>query len=93
MEETKTVAAAKRSSKNEIVVIVNGQKHSIKKKKLDFDEIVRLAFEHVPTGENWVVTVGYHRGPKHNPEGTLSKGQSVEIQNGMIFDVTATDKS
>jgi hypothetical protein len=52
-----------------------------------------LAFNPVPTGPNIVFTVTFRKGPLENPEGTLTPGETVEIKDGMIFDVTATDKS
>ena len=35
----------------------------------------------------------YRRGPRGNLEGTLKPGQSIKIREGMIFSVTATDRS
>lgn len=60
---------------------------------MTFDEIVRLAFNPVPTGPNIMFTITYRHGPHTNPEGSLMEGNSVKIKEGMIFDVTPTDKS
>jgi hypothetical protein len=38
-------------------------------------------------------SVTYRKGPKKNPEGTMTEGETVRIKNGMIFDVTETNKS
>ena len=38
-------------------------------------------------------TVTYTRGEGHKPQGTLVEGETVKVKDGMIFNVTATDKS
>lgn len=77
----------------EVTIIVNGRRKVVTKGKLTFQEVLALAFDPVPQGENWLFTVSYTKGPKEKPKGTLTEGQSVNITNGMIFNVTATDKS
>jgi hypothetical protein len=77
----------------EYTIIVNGRKKVILTKELSFDQIVRLAFDPLPTGPNILFTVTYGHGPKANPEGTLLEGGTVKIKDGMVFSVTATDKS
>lgn len=79
--------------RNEITIIVNGRRKVVKKDKLSFVEVLALAYDPVPEGENWAFTVTYTKGPKQNPKGTLTMGQSVKVEDGMIFNVTATDKS
>ena len=81
------------TGRKEITIIVNGKKKTVTKKKLTFDEIVSLAFDPVPTGPNVMFTITYQSGPPANPEGSLLEGASVKIKEGMIFDVTPTDKS
>lgn len=74
-------------------IIVNGQKKVVTTRTVTFDEIVRLAFPTPPTGANILYTVSYEDGPHVNPQGSLKEGQTVKVKNGMIFNVTATDKS
>lgn len=81
------------SPRNDITIIVNGRRKVVKKDRLSFAEVLELAFDPVPQGENWVFTVTYTKGPKQNPKGTLTAGQKVKVDDGMIFNVTATDKS
>jgi len=38
-------------------------------------------------------TITFRKGPNANPKGTLTEGGSVKVKKGMIFDVTATDRS
>jgi hypothetical protein len=75
------------------IIIVNGQEKPWAEKEISFDEVVALAFNPVPGGPNVLITVAYRRGPDEKQQGTLTKGQSVRVKKGMIFDVTATDRS
>jgi len=79
-------------SKSKVTIVVNGRKKTVTTKEISFDEVVALAFDNPPSGPNIVITVAYRRG-HGNKSGTLEEGQSVKVKDGMIFDVTATDKS
>lgn len=85
------------SSENEpkkaMTVIVNAVEKEVTTKELSFDQVVALAFDPVPSGPNWVFTITYRRGEGNKPEGTLAPGETVKVKDGMIFNVTATDKS
>ncbi len=74
-------------------IYVNGQKKEVTTKVLTFDAIVKLAYPTPPTGENILYTVSYEDGPPSNPQGSLQEGGKVRVKNGMIFNVTAPDKS
>jgi Multiubiquitin len=78
---------------HQLAIIVNGQQKHVKAKSLTFEQLVALAFNPVPTGPNILFTITYECGPRQNPEGTLMPGGTVKIKEGMIFNVTATDKS
>ena len=74
-------------------IIVNGQKKAVTAKTVSYEEIVKLAFPNPITGPNIIYTVGYEDGPHQNPSGSLMPGGKVKVKDGMIFDVTPTDKS
>jgi hypothetical protein len=76
-------------------VIVNGTPKEVSTKELTFEQVVELAFPNNPWGNpNTVYTVAYRRGEGNKPQGTLVQGgQPVKVKDGMIFDVTPTDKS
>lgn len=78
---------------HEVTIVVNGREHSVRKADITFDEVVALAFETPPTGPNVMITITYRRGHGDKPEGTLEAGGAVKVKDGMIFNVTATDKS
>ncbi len=77
----------------EFTIIVNGREKVVTARELSFAEIVALAFDNPPTGPFIVFTVTFRRGHGNKPEGTLVEGETVKIKDGMIFNVTATDKS
>lgn len=77
----------------EVTIIVNGREKVVEKGELTFDQVVALAFDDPPTGEFICFTITYRRGQGNKPEGTLAEGESVKVKDGMIFNVTATDKS
>lgn len=81
--------------KNEktFTIIVNGRERTVTQKELSFAEVVALAFNPPPSGPNVCLTVTYRRGHGNKPEGSLSEGETVKVKDGMIFNVTATDKS
>lgn len=81
------------SKDKQVTIIVNGTQKSVDKDDLSYDEVVRLAFETPPYGENTLFSVSYVRGHGNKPEGILAPGGSVKVKEGMIIDVTATDKS
>lgn len=76
-----------------VTIIVNARPKTVQKDEITFEEIIRLAYDNPPSGPNWVFTVTYHRGHGNKPEGSLRAGESVKVKDGMVFDVTATDKS
>lgn len=78
--------------KKPFTIIVNGQPKEWDKNRISFDEVVKLAYPTPPPGQI-DYTVTYTKGPPHHREGTLLKGQSVEVVNGMVFDVVPTVKS
>lgn len=77
----------------DITIVVNGRDKTVTGKELTFAQVVALAFDTPPTGENVVFTITYRRGQGEKPEGSLVEGETVKIKKGMIFNVTATDKS
>ncbi|MCB2178827.1 multiubiquitin domain-containing protein [bacterium] len=75
-------------------IIINATQHIVTKKELTFEEIVNLAYNgNPPTGPNIIFDVTYRRGQGNKPEGTLHPGETIKVKDGMIFNVSATDKS
>lgn len=93
MTQTLTSKADDKKDAKEVTIVVNGRSRTVEKGELTFNEVVALAFDPVPTGENVIFTVTYRKGDESRPEGTLLPGESVKVKKGMVFNVTATDKS
>ncbi|MEU1390029.1 MULTISPECIES: multiubiquitin domain-containing protein [unclassified Nonomuraea] len=74
-------------------IIVNGEPKAVHDRKLSFQEIVALAGDAVPSGPHVAVTVTFRNADQHPSQGLLVPGESVKIQDGTVFVVTATDKS
>lgn len=74
-------------------IIVNTEPKSVDKAVLIFAEVVAIAFPTPMAGENVIYTVTYKHAVAPMPKGSLSKGESVTVKNGTIFNVTETDKS
>lgn len=74
-------------------IIVNAEPKTVTGRELTFEQVVALAFPGNPQGGNWLYTITYRRGEGNKPEGTLAPGESVKLKEGMIFNVTATDRS
>jgi Multiubiquitin len=81
------------SSPEEFKIIVNARQKLWCEEKISYEQVVVLAYETPPTGPNIIFAVTYHKGPGHTKEGILNPGQSVGVKNGMVFDVTPTDRS
>jgi hypothetical protein len=77
----------------ETTIVVNGRQKTVTSKMLTFDEVVALAFDNPPTGENVLFTITYQRGMGNKPEGSLTAGEEVKVKEGMIFNVTSTNRS
>ncbi|HKY16286.1 MAG TPA: multiubiquitin domain-containing protein [Microthrixaceae bacterium] len=78
-----------------ITIVVNGARHEIPAKpdEISYEAVVELAFPGHPTGPNWSYPVTYSRGHGNKPRGTLTAGNSVKVVDGIVFNVTQTDKS
>jgi Multiubiquitin len=75
----------------EFHIVVNGRPKTVHQKSLNYDDVVRLAFPDGPHDESTIYTVSYAK--PHGHDGTLAKGQSVEVKDGMSFNVGKTSRS
>ncbi|MDR3579205.1 MAG: multiubiquitin domain-containing protein [Oryzomonas sp.] len=74
------------------MIIVNGREREFIGHKITYEEAVALAFPGEQTGRDTTVyTVAY--ASHHGKDGTLVAGQSVEVHEGMVFNVTKTNRS
>ena len=74
-------------------IIVNGRKKAVTGDTISYEQVVNLAFDNnPPRGEFIVITVTYSKG-EDAKEGSLLPNGTVKLKKGMVFNVTATDKS
>ena len=80
---------------NRITILVNGEEKLLLPhvKEISYEEIVKLAYGMLPTNPNTIYTVAYSNGPSSNVKGTLTKGRFVMVKEGMVFNVSKSDKS
>lgn len=81
-------------SEKEFTIIVNTREKKWNDKKISYQQVVELAFGSYSDNEDVVVyTATYSKGEHTHHEGSLVKGQDVPVKDGMIFNVTQTNKS
>lgn len=72
---------------------LNGTQKSLKKGRYSFIDIVKLAYPNAIFGGDKCYTVGWDQGPRGHEAGELFEGDNLRIIEGVIIDVSATDKS
>lgn len=72
-------------------ISVNGTAEVWHKRKINYEEIVKLAFPDGPFGGDIRYSVSWTK--PDGQEGSLRPGHSVDVVEGMMFDVRNTDKS
>jgi hypothetical protein len=72
-------------------IAVNGEAEVWHERKINYEQVVKLAFPHGPTGGDVKFSVSWTK--PDGQEGSLRPGQSVDVVEGMMFDVRNTDKS
>lgn len=76
-----------------VTIIVEGTAHPWPKGEISYDEVVTLEVPDYPQHTEITYAVKYKNGHGNKPEGTLAKGESVRVKDGMIFSVSETGQS
>jgi hypothetical protein len=74
-------------------IIVNGRPKVHQGKWITFEQVVELAFGASGNDGRTIYTITYSKGEDSKPKGTLTTGEKVRVKDGMIFNVTPTNKS
>jgi hypothetical protein len=82
-----------RPAKVTITIIVEGTAHEWHKKKISYAEVVTLEVPDYAQHPEITYSVKFANGPANRPEGTLAKGESVRVKDGMVFSVSETGQS
>lgn len=72
-------------------IIVNGRLREVTGKTVSYEDIVKLAFPDEPSNQDIDFTVAYAN--PHGKDGTLVAGQGVHVKEGVVFNVTKTNRS
>ena len=81
------------ASTHDTEIIVNGRPRKWATPTISYADVTGIAYNGAPpSGDGVVITVTYSKGGPHH-QGSLLPGASVEVTNGMVFDVTATTRS
>ena len=76
-----------------VTIIVNTLPKEWDEKEISYQQVIILAFGSYADDPRMVYTVEYFRGENEKHEGSLTKGESVKVKEGMVFNVTKTDQS
>lgn len=74
-------------------IVVNSRPKNVSTHRLTFGEIVLLAYDKLPEGQDVLYTIEYERGQGDKPAGSLTEGHDVILKEGMRFLVTHTNRS
>ena len=76
-----------------VTIVVEGTPHEWPEEYINYEQVVTLEVPDYSQNPQITYTVFYKRGPRNKPEGTLSKGGTVKVVEGMVFNVTPTGQS
>ena len=82
-----------RPAKASVTITVEGTPHTWTKNKISYDEVVTLEVPDYAQHQEITYSVKYTNGPSNRPDGTLAKGESVRVKDGMNFSVSETGQS
>ena len=76
-----------------VTIVVEGTPHKWPEEYITYDQVVTLEVPDYAQNPQITYTVIYKKGPRDKPEGTLSKGGTVKVVEGMVFNVTQAGQS
>jgi hypothetical protein len=77
----------------EVTIFVNTTPHKWRKDEITYEEVVKLEIPEYPQNPPITYSVKYKKGHGNKPDGTLSKGMSVKVKDGIEFTVSETGQS
>lgn len=85
-----TAAETAQDKTKTVTIIVNTRSHEWTEKEITFEQVVELASPGQPYDPQGT-TVEYSRG--HGKDKSLRPGESVNVKDGMVFDVEPANRS
>lgn len=83
----------KDKDKKLVSIDINADEFEVPKGKLSYERVVELGFSDFAQYPDATYSVVYERGSAGRPQGTLAKGESVQIVEGMRFRAKRTGES
>lgn len=77
--------------KKVISIIINGREYTIDSKYISYDEVLSLG-NIGSSSQNSIILVVFEKA-ENGKEGTLAPGDEIKVKNGMVFNVSTTNKS
>lgn len=77
----------------EFVISVNTREHKWSEREISFDQVVILAYGVISNDPKVIYTITYKRGHGNKPEGSMIKGEVIEVKNEMRFNVSESNQS
>lgn len=81
------------SPNDRISIIVSGTQHKWATRTISYLDVATLFEPSAPKHPEITYTITYEQGPSANPEGVLAPGQTIQVREGMVFDVSRTGQS
>ena len=81
------------NAKNTVRITVNTTDSDEPRGKITYQRVIEIGYPDHTDHPNATYSILYERGPRPNPDGTLSKDGSVVIDEGMRFRVKRTGES
>ena len=76
-----------------VTIYVEGTAHEWSKETISYEEVVTLEVPDYAQHPEITYSVKYKNGHGHKPEDALAKGESVRVNEWMIFSVSETGQS
>ena len=76
-----------------VTIVVEGTPHEWPEEYITYEQVVTLEVPDYSQNSRITYTVRYKGGPRNKPEGTLSRGGTVKVVEGMAFSVSRTGQS
>ncbi len=80
-------------NQQEKTIIVNAREHIWSEHKISFEQVITLAYGSYDNNPLITYTVSFKKGDEKKHEGKITKGDEVPVKDGMIFNVSLTDRS
>lgn len=80
------------TNKKVITIIVNGREKETDLKRISYQEVIEMAFNEFINNPDVVYTVTYSNA-HGNSKGSLVQGDTIKVKQGMVFNVSRTDRS